>query len=62
MRTGYLVANIKALADVRVGDTITLEHAPAEEALPGYEPPRQMVFCDFYPATSEAGGGKGGGL
>ncbi len=57
--TGYLVANIKSLADVRVGDTITLEHAPAEEALPGYEPPRQMVFCDFYPATNE-GGGKGG--
>jgi len=57
--TGYLVANIKALADVRVGDTITLEHAPAEKALPGYEPPRQMVFCDFYPATAEAGS-KGG--
>ncbi len=57
--TGYLVANIKALADVRVGDTITLEHAPAEKALPGYEPPRQMVFCDFYPATAEAGSKSG---
>ena len=57
--TGYLVANIKALADVRVGDTIPLEHAPAEKALPGYEPPRQMVFCDFYPATAEAGSKSG---
>jgi len=58
--TGSLVANIKTLAEVRVGDTITLENAPAEEPYPGYEPPRQMVFCDFYPATTEPGGGKGG--
>ncbi len=54
--TGYLIASIKTLADVRVGDTITLDHSPAEEALPGYEPPRQMVFCDFYPASSAEGG------
>ena len=52
----YLVAAIKNLGDVRVGDTITLENNPAEEALEGYEPPRQMVFCDFYPATTEKKG------
>ncbi len=51
--TGYVVAAIRTLADVRVGDTITLEKDPAPEALPGYKPPMQMVFCDFYPATSE---------
>ncbi|XHC26739.1 MAG: translation elongation factor 4 [Phycisphaerales bacterium] len=56
--TGYLIANIKALADVRVGDTITQELEPAEKALPGYEEPRQMVFCDFYPATTEDGKGQ----
>lgn len=50
--TCYLVASIKTLGDVRVGDTITIDHDPAEEALSGYEPPRQMVFCDFYPATN----------
>ncbi|MEO1583732.1 MAG: translation elongation factor 4 [Planctomycetota bacterium] len=50
--TCYLVASIKTLGDVRVGDTITLENDLAEEALSGYEPPRQMVFCDFYPATN----------
>ncbi len=50
--TGYLVAAIKTLGDVRVGDTITLESDPATEPLSGYEPPRQMVFCDFYPATT----------
>ncbi len=49
---GYLVAAIKTLADVRVGDTITSDLRPAAEALPGYEPPRQMVFCDLYPATT----------
>ncbi|MEO0483217.1 MAG: GTP-binding protein, partial [Planctomycetota bacterium] len=55
--TCYLVAAIKTLGDVRVGDTITLENDQAETALAGYEPPRQMVYCDFYPATSEGGGG-----
>ncbi|HRQ72631.1 MAG TPA: translation elongation factor 4 [Phycisphaerales bacterium] len=54
--TGYLVAAIKTLGDVRVGDTITLELDPAEEPLEGYQPPRQMVFCDFYPATTEKKG------
>ncbi len=54
---GYMVAAIKNLGDVRVGDTITLDAHPAEEALPGYEEPRQMVFCDFYPSS---GGGEGG--
>ncbi|MCA9294325.1 MAG: translation elongation factor 4 [Phycisphaerales bacterium] len=56
--TGYLIASIKTLADVRVGDTITQDVDPAPRPLPGYEEPRQMVFCDFYPATSaEAGKG-----
>jgi GTP-binding protein LepA len=54
---GYMVAAIKTLDDVNVGDTITLDAHPASEPLPGYKEPQQMVFCDFYPATSE--GGKG---
>ena len=55
--TCYVVAAIRSLKDVRIGDTVTLDMHPAAEALPGYQPPRQMVFCDFYPATSEEGGG-----
>ena len=51
-QVGYMIASIKDLGDVRVGDTITLEHAPAEEPLPGYREPKQMVFCDFYPSSS----------
>ncbi len=50
--TCYLIAAIKNLGEVRVGDTITIDHDPAGEPLEGYEPPRQMVFCDFYPATT----------
>ena len=57
--TCYLIAAIKNLGEVRVGDTITLEHDPASEPLEGYEPPRQMVFCDFYPATTTEKKGTG---
>ena len=46
---GYFVANIKTLDDVNIGDTVTLDHNPAPEALPGYKEPQRMVFCDFYP-------------
>jgi GTP-binding protein LepA len=53
--TGYIVAAIRSLKDVRIGDTVTLTVDPATEALPGYQPPRQMVFCDFYPSTKEDG-------
>ncbi len=52
--TGYLVASIKTLKDVTVGDTIADALNPAETALPGYAPPAQMVFCDFYPSSGEA--------
>jgi GTP-binding protein LepA len=48
-QVGYCVANIKELGDIHVGDTITLAGKPAEKALPGYQPPQQMVYCDFYP-------------
>ena len=46
---GFVVANIKDLKDVRIGDTVTDADRPAPTALPGYKPVRQMVFCDFYP-------------
>jgi GTP-binding protein LepA len=48
---GYCVANIKELGDVHVGDTVTSAVHPAQKALPGYQPPLQMVYCDFYPGT-----------
>ncbi|HQL53447.1 MAG TPA: translation elongation factor 4, partial [Phycisphaerae bacterium] len=51
--TGYMVASIKSLHDVTVGDTITDASHPAAQALPGYQPPQHMVFCDFYPSSGE---------
>ncbi len=46
---GYMFAGIKTIHDVHIGDTVTLDVKPCDEALPGYHPPQQMVFCDFYP-------------
>jgi GTP-binding protein LepA len=50
-QVGYVIANIKRLSDVRIGDTITDAHRPATVALPGYQEPRQVVFCGLFPAT-----------
>jgi GTP-binding protein LepA len=47
---GFIVAAIKDLHDVRIGDTVTDFKTPATEALPGYKPSQQMVYCDFYPS------------
>lgn len=47
---GFIVAAIKDLHDVRIGDTVTDATTPAAEPLPGYKPSQQMVFCDFYPS------------
>jgi GTP-binding protein LepA len=49
---GYVIANIRDLADVTIGDTITDDAAPAPHALPGYKAPMQMVFSDFYPGNN----------
>ena len=49
---GYLIANIRKLADVTIGDTITDAADPADAPLKGYEPPMQMVFSDFYPGNN----------
>ena len=49
---GYVIANIRSLGDVRVGDTLTDDARPAPDALKGYKPPLQMVFSDFYPGNN----------
>ena len=38
-QVGYVVANIKRLSDIRIGDTITQVPGPAQVALPGYQEP-----------------------
>ncbi|MBC2594012.1 elongation factor 4 [Ruficoccus amylovorans] len=48
-RTGYIVTSIKDLAEIKIGDTITLSADPAAEMLPGYKEVRPMVFSGLYP-------------
>ncbi len=50
---GYLAASIKAVADARVGDTITLLNDPAQEPLPGYTEAKPMVFCGLFPTDAD---------
>jgi GTP-binding protein LepA len=50
---GYICASIKQVADARVGDTITIDADPADEALPGYKRAQPMVYCGIYPAEGE---------
>jgi GTP-binding protein LepA len=49
---GYVVANIKKLQDVVIGDTITHHDEKLRNvALPGFRQPKPMVFCGFYPTV-----------
>jgi GTP-binding protein LepA len=45
---GFLIANIKNVADTKIGDTITDEERPAFEPLPGFEEIKPMVFAGLY--------------
>lgn len=49
---GYLIGNIKKTADVKVGDTITMQKDPAPEALPGFKVIAPVVFAGIYPIDS----------
>jgi len=46
---GFITAGIKAVADCRVGDTITEDRRPAAEPLPGFKPSLPVVFCGLFP-------------
>jgi GTP-binding protein LepA len=46
---GFMVANIKNVADAKIGDTITETGRPATEAFPGFKELKPMVFAGLYP-------------
>jgi len=50
---GYIIAGIKTISDVRVGDTITLDSHPIATPLPGFRDVKPVVFSSMYPVSSE---------
>ncbi|HEY1503856.1 MAG TPA: translation elongation factor 4 [Stellaceae bacterium] len=49
---GFITAGIKAVADCKIGDTITEERRPASEPLPGFKPVQPVVFCGLFPTDA----------
>jgi GTP-binding protein LepA len=49
---GYITAQIKQVADTRVGDTLTDDRHPTEHALPGFKPAQPVVFCGLFPVDA----------
>jgi len=50
---GYIVAGVKSVQDIEIGDTITLVDRPSEAPIPGYQKARQVVFSSVYPMSTD---------
>ena len=50
---GYIVTNLKPTRDARVGDTVTVRRAHAEQPLPGYQHVKPFVYAGFFPVSNE---------
>jgi len=50
---GYIVAGVKSVQDIEIGDTITLLNRPAAEPVPGYQKAKQVVFSSIYPMNTD---------
>lgn len=51
-QVGYVMAQIKNIQDVRIGDTVTDAANPAADPLPGYKEPKPMVYSGLYPVNN----------
>ncbi len=52
-QVGYVATGLKNVRECNVGDTLTSDWRPANEALGGYAPLKSMVFAGLYPADGE---------
>ena len=52
-QVGYVMANIKNAAEIRIGDTVTSARNPTDHPLPGFQAVRPMVFTGLYPIDSD---------
>jgi GTP-binding protein LepA len=50
---GYMIAGVKTVSDVHIGDTITLDQRPCEKPLPGFKEFKPVVFSSIYPIASD---------
>ncbi len=50
---GYIIAGVKTVSDVHIGDTITLDQRPCEKPLPGFREFKPVVFSSIYPIASD---------
>ncbi len=50
---GFLISNIKTVADVQIGDTVTDSTNPTQEPFPGFQEIKPMVFSGLYPVESD---------
>jgi GTP-binding protein LepA len=50
---GYIIPNIKEVSEAKVGDTITTAEGGCEEALPGFQEPKPMVYSGVFPLAKE---------
>ena len=48
-QVGYVIASLKTISDIHIGDTITLSNNPAPTSIPGYKVIKPMVFSGLYP-------------
>lgn len=49
---GYITASIKSVSDCKIGDTITDNKRPCDQALQGFKPSIPVVFCSIFPVDS----------
>ena len=52
-QVGYVIANIKTVSDIRIGDTITLKNNGTDSPVPGYKEVKPMVFSGIYPVDKD---------